>query len=259
MYSELIHVIFNKSNRQNDPMKNLLVSSLLLFAFSSNGQRTMFGAQNNYVAPVVPYVFVYGTVTTATGRIWMDRNLGATRVAISSTDDQAYGDYYQWGRPADGHQTKYKTNNNSSGFTNTKSSTSIPANDLWIVPTDGSNDWLVNPNNSLWTGANPATNPCPAGFRIPTEAEWTAERNTWSSTNAAGAFASPLKLTLPGMLTGFGSSGATYTAKNSFGQYHTQTAYSNGGVRYFGIEQSNAWFDQNYVKSHGMSCRCIKD
>lgn len=203
--------------------------------------------------------FVFGTVTTATGRIWMDRNLGATRVAISSTDAQAYGDYYQWGRPADGHQTKYMTNNNSSGFTNTKSSTSVPPNDLWIEPTDGSNDWLTTANNTLWTGANPATNPCPAGFRIPTEAEWNAERNTWSSTNAAGAFASPLKLTRPGMLTSFGSGGANFTAKDNFGQYHTQTAYSNGGVRYFGIEQNNAWFDQNYYKSHGMSCRCIKD
>lgn len=202
---------------------------------------------------------VYGTVTTATGRIWLDRNLGATRVAISSTDVEAYGDYYQWGRPADGHQTQYATNNNSSGFTNTKSTSSVPPNSLWIEPTDGSNDWLTPANNSLWTGANPATNPCPAGFRIPTEAEWEAERVTWTSNNAAGAFASPLKLTRPGMLTGFGSGGATYTAKDNFGQYHTQTAYSNGGVRYFGIEGNNAWFDQNYYKSHGMSCRCIKD
>jgi uncharacterized protein (TIGR02145 family) len=240
-------------------MKKLLTLAILLSALHSNAQRTMFGAQNNYVAPVVPFVFTYGTVTTATGRIWMDRNLGATRVALSSTDAQAYGDYYQWGRPADGHQTKYLTNNNSSGFTNTKSSTSVPPNDLWIVPTDGSNDWLVTPNNTLWTGANPANNPCPAGFRIPTEAEWEAERVTWTSNNAAGAFASPLKLTRPGMLTGFGSSGATYTAKDSFGQYQTQTANSNGGVKYFGIEQNNAWFDQNYHKSHGMPCRCIKN
>jgi len=240
-------------------MKKLFTLAIILSAFISNGQRSMFGSQNNYIAPVVPFVFSYATVTTATGRIWMDRNLGATRVALSSTDTEAYGDYHQWGRPADGHQRKYLTNNNSSGFTNTKSATSVPPNDLWIEPTDGSNDWLVTPDNTLWTGANPATNPCPAGFRIPTEAEWEAEKNTWSSGDAAGAFASPLKLTLPGMLTGFGSDGATYTAKDSFGQYHTQTAYSNGGVKYFGINSSNAWFDQNYYKSHGMTCRCIMD
>ena len=208
---------------------------------------------------IVAKPWVYGTVTTATGRIWLDRNLGASRVATSSTDVDAYGDYYQWGRPADGHQTKYLTNNNSSGFTNTKSSSSVPSTDLWIVPTDASNDWLVTPDNSLWTGANPATNPCPVGFRIPTESEWEAERITWVSNNAAGAFASSLKLTRPGMLTGFGSGGATYTAKDNFGQYLTQSANTNGGARYFGIEGGNAWFDQNYYKWHGMSVRCIKN
>jgi hypothetical protein len=208
---------------------------------------------------VVTKPWTYGTVTTATGRVWLDRNLGATRVATSSTDTQAYGDYYQWGRPADGHQTKYLTNNNSSGVTTTRSATAVPSTDLWIEPTDGSNDWLSTPDNTLWTGANPATNPCPAGFRIPTESEWSAERATWSSTNAAGGFASPLKLTRPGMLTSFGSSGAYFTAKDNFGQYLTQTAYTNGGARYFGIEGGNAWFDSNYYKSHGMSVRCIQN
>jgi hypothetical protein len=222
------------------------------------------GAKNNGKGidergKIIAKPWVYGTVTTATGRIWLDRNLGASRVALSSTDTEAYGDYYQWGRPADGHQTQYLTNNNSSGVTNTKSTTAVPPNNLWIFPTDGSNDWLSTPNNSLWVGSNPASNPCPAGFRIPTEAEWEAERQTWSSNNAAGAFASPLKLTLPGMLTSFGSNGAYFTAKNSFGQYQTQTALTNGGVRYFGINGSNAWFDQNYYKSHGMPCRCIKN
>lgn len=208
---------------------------------------------------IVAKPWVYGTVTTATGRIWLDRNLGASRVATSSTDALAYGDYFQWGRPADGHQTKYLTNNNSSGFTNTKSSSSVPSTDLWIVPTDASNDWLVTPDNSLWTGANPATNPCPVGFRIPTESEWEAERITWVSNNAAGAFASSLKLTRPGMLTGFGSGGATYTAKDNFGQYLTQSAYTNGEAKYLGIEQNNSWFDKNYYKWHGMSVRCIKN
>jgi hypothetical protein len=208
---------------------------------------------------IVTKPWSYGTVTTATGRIWLDRNLGASRVAISSTDASAYGDYYQWGRPADGHQTKYLTNNNSSGFTNTKSSSSVPSTDLWIVPTDASNDWLITPDNSLWSGANPATNPCPVGFRIPTETEWNAERITWASNNAAGAFASTLKLTRPGMLTSFGSGGASYTAKDNFGQYLTQSANSSGGARYLGIEPNNSWFDQNYYKWHGMSVRCIKN
>ena len=204
--------------------------------------------------------WTYGTVTTATGKVWLDRNLGATRVATSSTDAAGYGDYFQWGRPADGHQTKYLTNNNSTGFTNTRSATAVPSTDLWIVPTDDSNDWLSTPDNTLWTGANPTNNPCPAGFRIPTLSEWSAE----NIANVGATFATNgLKLTLPGMLTNFGSGGASYTAKGSYGQYLTQTAYTtgpNGGARYFGVNGSNqAWFDQNYYKSQGMSVRCIQN
>ncbi|MCD4736862.1 MAG: hypothetical protein K8R53_12530, partial [Bacteroidales bacterium] len=41
----------------------------------------------------------YGTVVNdVTGKVWLDRNLGASQVATSSTDTNAYGDLYQWGR-----------------------------------------------------------------------------------------------------------------------------------------------------------------
>lgn len=74
-------------------MKKLITISFIIVSFISNAQRSMFGAQNKYVAPVVPFVFTYGTVTTSTEVIWMDRNLGDTSVALSSTDTQAYGDF----------------------------------------------------------------------------------------------------------------------------------------------------------------------
>ncbi|VVM21411.1 hypothetical protein BSPWISOXPB_2895 [uncultured Gammaproteobacteria bacterium] len=32
-----------------------------------------------------------------TGKIWLDRNLGATQAATSRTDSASYGDLYQWG------------------------------------------------------------------------------------------------------------------------------------------------------------------
>ena len=49
----------------------------------------------------------YGTVVNpVTGKVWLDRNLGSTQVATSSTDAASYGDLYQWGRAADGHQVR---------------------------------------------------------------------------------------------------------------------------------------------------------
>ncbi|MDZ7738239.1 MAG: hypothetical protein U5K32_04030 [Bacteroidales bacterium] len=36
----------------------------------------------------------------------MDRNLGASQVATASDDENGYGDLYQWGRSADGHESR---------------------------------------------------------------------------------------------------------------------------------------------------------
>jgi uncharacterized protein (TIGR02145 family) len=135
----------------------------------------------------------------------------------------------------------------------------VPSTDLWIVPLDGSNDWLNTPDNTLWTGANPANNPCPAGFRIPTLAEWQAEQARFASNNASGAFAYSLKLTMPGWLEGFSNSGAGFMATGSGGFYLTQTANTNGSVQYFGINSGNVWTDTNLYKRQGLSCRCIQN
>ena len=41
----------------------------------------------------------YGTVTSSyTGKVWLDRNLGASQVCTALDDTACYGDYYQWGR-----------------------------------------------------------------------------------------------------------------------------------------------------------------
>ena len=65
-----------------------------------------------------------------TGKTWMDRNLGASRAATSKTDEQAYGDLYQWGRGADGHQCR------NSNTTTTLSSTDQPLNGDFILSPD---------------------------------------------------------------------------------------------------------------------------
>ena len=141
-------------------MKNLVVISLFFFAFSSKGQRTMFGAQNNYVGPVVPYQVVIGTVTSAGGRIWMDRNLGASQVATNSTDVASYGDLYEWGRGTDGHQIR------TSATMATLSSTDQPAEGKFITINSGNYDWRSPQNDNLWQGVNGVNNPCPSGWQL---------------------------------------------------------------------------------------------
>jgi hypothetical protein len=120
----------------------------------------------------------------ATGKTWMDRNLGASQVATSSTDANAYGDLYQWGRGSDGHQCRNSPN------TSTLSSTDQPGHGSFIF---SPSDWRSPQNGNLWQGLSGINNPCPSGYRLPTEAELNSERLSWISNNAAGAFASPLK------------------------------------------------------------------
>ncbi len=124
----------------------------------------------------------------ATGEKWMDRNLGASQVATSSDDANAYGDLYQWGRFSDGHQCR------TSGTTTTLSSTDDPGHSLYIVNTDGG-DWRSPSNDNLWQGLIGVNNPCPCGYRIPTQTELEAEVQSWSSYTLSGAYGSPLKLT----------------------------------------------------------------
>ena len=68
------------------------------------------------------------TVTSA-GQVWMDRNLGAYRVAQSVDDYQAYGWLYQWGRLADGHEDR------GSDTTATLSNGNVPGHDDFITAT----------------------------------------------------------------------------------------------------------------------------
>ena len=222
-------------------------------SYATNSAGTSYGTQISFST--------YGTVTTRTGKIWLDRNLGASRVAQSATDAQAYGDYFEWGRPADGHE-KMQISGTSADFTSVKSSTSVPTNSKFIKSTDGSNDWLVTADNTLWTGANPANNPCPVGFRIPTESEFESERVQFTSQNANGTFEANygLRLTLSGVAnTSTFASNAWQISPGNFGQYLTQTAYNDGRVKYFGVNSSNTWTDANYYKIHGQSVRCIKN
>ncbi len=185
------------------------------------------------------------TVTSATGRIWMDRNLGASRVATSMTDTEAYGDLYQWGRGKDGHEKR------TSDTTATVSSTDAPGHGNFIT----ADDWRSPHNSNLWQGVNEVNNnPCPAGFRLPTAAEFDQERLSWPALDAAGAFASPLKLVTAGARMYFnGSLGGMSTT----GFYWSSTDDGNS--------PSGLYFDSstasglNSYYGYGFSVRCIKE
>ncbi len=180
-----------------------------------------------------------------TGRTWMDKNLGATQIATSSTDSEAYGSLFQWGRDADGHESR------TSATSNTTSNTDIPNHSNFILADP---DWRSPSNDSLWQGITGINNPCPEGFRLPTEAEFEEERLSWSSNNADGAFASPLKLTLTGARSRMsGQIGNVGT----FAGYRTSTI-SGTTCRVLGISSSNSFMGSR-ERADGNCIRCIQD
>jgi len=189
------------------------------------------------------------SVTSTTGRIWMDRNLGATQVATSSTDAAAYGDLYQWGRGTDGHESR------TSATTTTLSSSDTPGHGDFIKTSATPFDWRSPQNTNLWQGVNGVNNPCPTGYRLPTEAEFTAEIASWSpNNNAAGAFASPLKFTVAGT-RGSGSGGLD--GEGSSGYYWSSTIAATKTWRLvFGSAVS---ISNDGPRAGGYSVRCIKD
>jgi uncharacterized protein (TIGR02145 family) len=183
-----------------------------------------------------------------TGKIWMDRNLGATQVATSSTDASAYGDLYQWGRKSDGHQCR------TSATTSTLSSTDTPANGNFILAPNAPNDWRSNQNTNLWQGVSGINNPCPGGYRLPTEVEWTAEDASFSTQNIAGAFASPLKLPMAGNRN---NSNGSLSGVETSSNYWSSTV-SSTNARSLNINSSNASLTSPN-RAFGLSVRCIKN
>ena len=224
-----------------------ITPSLIGYSFSPTN-RTIIDINSNQTNQNFSGIKEGVVFNPATGKTWMDRNLGANRAATSSTDAQAYGHLYQWGRPADGHQVR------TSGTTSTLSSSDTPGHGNFILAPDSPWDWRSPQNDNLWQGVNGTNNPCPSGYRLPTEAEWQAERQSWSSNNAAGAFTSPLKLPVAGGR--ISSNGSLYDV-GSVG-YYWSSAVSGSYSRTLHFDTSDAYLFSN-DRADGNSVRCLKD
>lgn len=181
-----------------------------------------------------------------TGRTWMDRNLGASKVADNYYDSEAYGDLYQWGRAADGHQKR------NASTTENLSNSDQPGHGDWIVSYDSPQDWRTPQNDNFWQGLNGINNPCPHGYRLPTEAELNAERQSWAGNTYFGAAGSPLKLPVTNERYPSGS-----IRNNNMGFYWSSTL-DGTSARILYFDSYNAYMDTQ-IRASGAAVRCIKD
>ncbi len=99
-------------------------------------------------------------ITSPSGRIWMDRNLGA-----QSSDDT--GAYYQWGRLTDCHEIATDAKPGEKKLANTIT----PGHGRVISFGDDPMDWTKDVDNIERWGVGGVNDPCPSGFHVPNQQE----------------------------------------------------------------------------------------
>jgi uncharacterized protein (TIGR02145 family) len=205
------------------------------------------------------HVMFYMPVLGSDGRTWLNNNLGANYAnttngafnpaaqASSSTDANAYGSLFQWGRGADRHE--FTTSGNTAGPIATPwSSTNFITNSTFPY------DWRTPQDDNLWQGVSGTNNPCPIGYRVPTDIELDNQRLTWSVNTSSGAIASPLKLPLAGFRNN--SNGSLHGVGDN-GSYWSNTVSSSNAPNLFFRSSNASMLTRN--RALGLSVRCLKD
>lgn len=220
--------------------------------------------------------FLYLPVVSATGRTWLNNNLGAnysnlnhpefnlSKQATSSTDWNAYGSLFQWGRKADGHELMNWSDGSTGMIVNGTSSTKLdtPSHADFIKVPTGS--WRENGDVTLWENESSTNNVCPDGFRLPLNPniafdasnEFFVESGSWTNPTIAGALGSSLVIPMAGyrshvdgLEVSAGSNGYYWSGTASLTQAANMQFHPGNNV--FTITENMIGF--------GFSVRCIQD
>ena len=242
-------------------------------ATNSSGGTANFQFRNIAAIPDRNYAdaahrMLYLPVLGADGKIWLNNNLGANYAnttkasfnpaaqASSSTNQNAYGSHYQWGRYSDGHELMNWTSASAGTYVNASTSGTSSSTTPGSSNLHGSANWYTGSNpDSLWQGVNGTNNPCPIGYRLPTNAELTALVSAASITTAANAASSTLRFSGAGFR--YSVDGTLLSAGISDGAYWSSSVGgTQASLRRF---ESGSTSTYNGKRAAGLSVRCIKD
>ena len=198
----------------------------------------------------------YGTQT------WMDRNLGARRVATAINDVLSYGNHYQWGRPADGHEITVwdgATPTSGRGFYNATAlealaTSDAPGNANFILTNVTPFDWRSDNNNNRWATANQG--PCPVGYHVPTDAQWATADSFGAWNNNTDTYNSALKLPSAGHRDRFNG---LLDYQGTIGYYWSSTVSGTTGARSLRFHSTAANINDYGHRAYGFSVRCLRD
>jgi uncharacterized protein (TIGR02145 family) len=207
---------------------------------------------------------------------------GANTTDTLSSD--AKGWFFQWGRPADGHQWRRSdTVTGPASITNTTGVITAAKFAGKFIKSDINNvyDWRKPQYDYAWRNWPDGRFPCPTGWRIPSSSEWEsiyrsswgygtaddATSNTWTwidkgaGTNGGrGYVIKPDGITstlfLPG--AGYRDTNGAIANVGSLGVYWSSTTASGGAYRlvFSSIRVSP---ELSHPRAHGMSVRCLAE
>ena len=195
-----------------------------------------------------------------TGKVWLDRNLGADEVCKTAIDQKCYGDYYQWGRARDGHEY-YKS------LTTPVLADRIATNEKKFIRDD--EDWLTRNGGFLGLGDGPdndgkkrsktwakgfGSSICPVGFHVPDSATLVLELGHIKDKD--DAFTNFLKLPSAGYRRG---ATATYILRNDAGILWSSRPITTNYRSYSFLYNSVDAFLFRERRSSALPVRCIKE
>ena len=213
---------------------NKFGGEISLVAFTCGNVLIVGHRYSQGIAPVSKTVS-YGTVTSSlsgASKCWITQNFGSDQQATSATDasDASAGWYWQFNR--------------KNAYSNIAATTSP----VWTITSIS--------ESSAWFAANdPCTLELGAGWRIPTQTEWSNADVFGGWNNYTQTYSSVFKLHASGYLN---SSNGVLTNRGSNGYYWSST--QNNTTTGFGLYfKSNSSSVSSYNKAFGYSLRCIKD
>ena len=188
---------------------------------------------------------------------WATRNLDTGGVFVENPED--YGALYQWGRKADGHESR------TSGTTTTLATTDTPGHSDFILTDSSPWDWRNPQNDILWNSGTEiapvktANDPCPAGWRVPTQTELASlGSGEWQTTPAGRIFSNGSNtLFLPAAGYHSANSSALYNV-GSNGAYWSSTVNSTNAYNFY-FSSSSVSATDNDDRGLGFSVRCVAE